>query len=90
MRVNTTIEELWLGGNQIGDEGATQLSHALRANFIIQELCLSNNWVGNEGERQLRNALKYTIGLKISTKYDPNNYPIWFVISILSLMFDIV
>ena len=50
--------ELYLGGNSIGDAGATQLADALRANTSVNKLFLGGNSIGDAGATQLADALR--------------------------------
>ena len=50
LKVNTTINDMYLGKNSIGDEGATALAEALKVNTTITTLDLRNNSIGDEGK----------------------------------------
>jgi len=51
------LERLHLGGNNIGDDGATALAEMLKTNDLLRELDLPFNRIGNVGATVLSNAL---------------------------------
>ena len=57
--------ELFLGGNSIGDAGATQLADALRTNTSVKELYLGGNSIGDAGATQLADALRANTSVKL-------------------------
>ena len=58
LKGNTTLRGLYLGYNQISDEGATALAHALKGNTTLQCLWLTYNKVSDDGVTALAHALK--------------------------------
>lgn len=58
MKTNTTITDLLVWGNAIGDEGARHIADMLRVNKTLQSLNLSNyTSIGPEGLRHLAEGL---------------------------------
>jgi Ran GTPase-activating protein (RanGAP) involved in mRNA processing and transport len=57
LKGNSTLEQLYLGQNNIGIEGATALASALKLNTLVN-LDLSFNSIGDEGVVALADALK--------------------------------
>ena len=55
---NKTLQKLWLGWNQISDEGATALAHAMKGNTTLRLLSLDHNKISDEGVTALAQALK--------------------------------
>ena len=58
LKVNSTLTNLNLGWNSIGDEGAHSLSQALKVNSTLTNLNLGWNSIGDEGAHSLSQALK--------------------------------
>ncbi|CAK0799306.1 unnamed protein product [Prorocentrum cordatum] len=58
------FQELWLGSNSIGDEGARALAGALPSLPSLQKLRLRGNYIGDEGARALAGALPSLPGLQ--------------------------
>ena len=57
MKGNTTLRGLFLDNNQISDEGATALAHAMKGNTTLQVLSLRNNQISDEGATALAHAM---------------------------------
>jgi len=57
LRHNTTITDLWLGDNKMGDEGAKHLAKLLQHNSKITCLGLHANGIGDEGALAIGTAL---------------------------------
>jgi hypothetical protein len=57
LNVNSSLQELYLGSNDIGDSGATAIAAALRVNSSLQKLDLSYNTIGNSGTVAVARAL---------------------------------
>ena len=59
LKVDKKLNHLWLGGNNIGVEGAKHVADALKVNKT-----LGSNKIGDQGAEQLVDALEYnsTIG----------------------------
>ena len=64
MKQNTSIKNLWLAGNKLGDEGARILSDMLKENTTLTELSLRDNSVGSEGVVHLENSLHFNYSLQ--------------------------
>ena len=58
LKWNTTVTELNLSGNNIGDAGASGLADLLKSNKILTKLKLSQNAIGEAGALQLAAGLK--------------------------------
>ena len=58
------MEELYLGGNGISDEGAIAIAAALRINKSLKELFLDANDIGDEGAISITDALSTNGSLK--------------------------
>ena len=58
LKVNSTLTELTLRANGIGDQGATRLAEALKENSTLTKLNLGGNDVGDQGATGLAEALK--------------------------------
>ncbi|KAF9432945.1 hypothetical protein BGZ76_010115, partial [Entomortierella beljakovae] len=58
LKTNTTLVNLNLRGNKIGNKGALALSEALKTNNTLTALHLRTNSIGNEGALALSKALK--------------------------------
>ena len=60
LKVNTTLEELWLVDCGIGDKGAAALAKALRSNTSLTTLHLYDNHgkgIGKQKKQLLRDAV---------------------------------
>ena len=57
LTANTTLTDLDLSGNRIGDSGAGSLSYALTVNVTLTDLDLSRNDIGASGAGSLSDAL---------------------------------
>ena len=53
LQLNKHVRSLSMGGNKIGDAGATELAVALRYNTNITGIWLGNNVIGDEGVTEL-------------------------------------
>ena len=53
LKVNSTLQELWMDFCNISSIGATTLAHALRQNRGLTTLRMRNNRVGNRGARTI-------------------------------------
>jgi len=75
LKINTTLKDLYLGVNEIGDEGAKTLSLALNSNKTLRSPELMSNDIADEGAVSLALALhhnstlyKLELGYAKSTK----------------------
>ena len=66
LKQNNKLEKVFLDGNNIGDEGAKSLAHALMANHTLQriDLDLDANNISNKGVKFLAEALKVNTTLE--------------------------
>ena len=60
---NSTVTNLKLRCNSIGDEGANSLAQALRVNTSLSSLDVSHNLIGAEGANSLAQALSVNVAL---------------------------
>jgi Ran GTPase-activating protein (RanGAP) involved in mRNA processing and transport len=58
LKSDTSVTELSLGGNQIGDKGAESLGKTLESNESLTELDLWDNQIGDKGAESLGKALE--------------------------------
>ncbi|CAF1153760.1 unnamed protein product, partial [Didymodactylos carnosus] len=58
LKINETLEELYISNNNISNEGATSIADALKANTTLWKLYFSNNNISNEGATSIADALK--------------------------------
>ena len=58
LKTNSILQELNLGCNKIGPEGAQAIAEALKTNSSLQYLVLMFNKIGSEGVQALAEALK--------------------------------
>ncbi|KJE96864.1 TKL/IRAK protein kinase [Capsaspora owczarzaki ATCC 30864] len=58
LKVNTTLDTLFLGQNQIGDAGARAIAEAIQANSTLTGLGLYENQIGHAGAQAFAEALK--------------------------------
>ena len=65
LKVNATVEDLYLDGCGIGDDGAAAIAEALRSNTTLTELILWGNDIGEQGEQLLRDAVAGQEGFKL-------------------------
>jgi len=56
--VNSTLQELNLGWNDVGDDGALAIANALRVNSTLRVLDLFWNIIGNDGTRAIADSLR--------------------------------
>jgi Ran GTPase-activating protein (RanGAP) involved in mRNA processing and transport len=57
LTTNTSLQELWLANNSIGDAGVASLAEALCSNTTLTDLNLGCNRLTNEGASSLAGAL---------------------------------
>jgi hypothetical protein len=58
LKINTSVDRIWLDSNHIGDAGASVLADALTMNMCVTTIGLSNNHIGGKGATALAEALK--------------------------------
>jgi hypothetical protein len=58
------LEDCYLGGNRISNEGAIAIAAALRENNTLQKLVLDGNNIGDEGAISITDALLTNGSLK--------------------------
>ena len=58
------MEDCYLGGNRISNEGAIAIAAALRENNTLQKLVLDGNNIGDEGALSITDALSTNRSLK--------------------------
>ena len=68
MIVNTTLTQLDLRDNNIGDAGAASLAEAMKVNTTLTQLDLSRNPIGVAGAAFLAEAMKFNTTVTI--KYE--------------------
>jgi Ran GTPase-activating protein (RanGAP) involved in mRNA processing and transport len=64
LEVNTTLEDVFFGGNQIGDEGAKAVAEALKVNKHLKKVNFGCNQIGDEGAKAVAEALKVNTTLE--------------------------
>mmetsp|Transcript_21515 Transcript_21515/g.43175 ORF Transcript_21515/g.43175 Transcript_21515/m.43175 type:complete len:147 (+) Transcript_21515:168-608(+) len=64
LKHNTTLIELSLAGNSIGDTGATLLAASLQENNTLEILNLESNGIGCEGTKSIVDALLHNTVLR--------------------------
>lgn len=70
LKVNTTLEEIYLDDNKIDDEGAKHLARTLMANKTLQHIDLHTNDISDEGARCLATALLLNQGIRYMDLYN--------------------
>ena len=65
LKVNATVERLYLDGCGIGDDGAAAIAEALRSNTSLALLYLEDNGIGEQGKQLLRDAVAGREGFKL-------------------------
>jgi Ran GTPase-activating protein (RanGAP) involved in mRNA processing and transport len=71
LKVNTTLEGLYISGNEIGDAGAAALAGGLAVNSSLRELHANFCGIGAAGSRAIADALK--INTTLEELYIANN-----------------
>ena len=61
--INRALKSAILARNDIGDEGTTALSEALKSNSTLEELELPDNKIGAAGAQSLANMLQFNRAL---------------------------
>ena len=56
---------MYLGRNEIGDEGVTALASALEVNRVLTDLNLFHNNLGDEGKGVIRDAVSGREGFEL-------------------------
>ena len=57
LKVNATVERLFLDRCGIGDDGAAAIAEALRSNTSLTKLILERTGISNQGKQPLRDAV---------------------------------
>ena len=65
LKSNKDCISLWIYGNGITLEGATEIAKGLKENTTLEVLDLHDNSIGNEGAKVLAQALKQNRTLKV-------------------------
>jgi hypothetical protein len=65
IKLNSTLQEIYLGCNNIGDEGAKYLSEAIKLNSTLQKIYLGYNDIGDEGAKYLADGFKLNSTLQV-------------------------
>ena len=63
MKENTSLTEIFFGGNNIGDEGGKAIGEALKVNTSLTKIYLDGNNIGDEGAKAIGEALKVNTSL---------------------------
>ena len=58
IKVNKTLQKLYINGNSISDDGAAAISDGLKHNISLQELNMSYNIITIEGAKMIGEAIK--------------------------------
>ena len=58
IKVNKTLQKLYINNNSISDDGAAAISDGLKCNISLQELYMSNNKITSEGAKMIGEAIK--------------------------------
>ena len=58
IKVNKTLQKLYINDNSISDDGAVAISDGLKCNSSLQELNISHNKITNEGAKMIGEAIK--------------------------------
>ena len=68
LKVNTSLSEIYLYGNNIGDEGAKAIGEALKVNTSLNEIGIGNNIgsIGDEGQGGLKIGEECNAGCRIN------------------------
>ena len=63
--MNSSLQSINLGFNNIGDEDAGKIAETLKMNSSLQSITLYNNNIGEEGAGKIAEALKMNSSLQI-------------------------
>eukprot|EP00808_Paulinella_micropora_P009145 g74483.t1 len=58
LKVNTTVQTLNIGDNNLGDKGAALVAEAIKVNKTLQAVGLSSNNIGDDGAKAIGKALE--------------------------------
>ncbi|KJE93680.1 hypothetical protein CAOG_004435 [Capsaspora owczarzaki ATCC 30864] len=64
LKVNATLTQVYLNGNQIGDAGVQCIAEALKVNTKLVSLDLRRNQIGDDGAKAVAEALKVNATLE--------------------------
>jgi len=62
-QVNSILKTLYLGDNNAGDLGASQIANSLKHNSTLTSLSLYNNNIGEQGVTEIANSLQHNYTL---------------------------
>jgi hypothetical protein len=63
LKVNTSLQSLYLNNNHINSKDVIAIAEALKVNTSLRKLYISNNYLGSEGANALGEALKVNTSL---------------------------
>jgi hypothetical protein len=75
IKVDDTLEKVWLWSNNIGPRGAEALADALKCNKKVWYLSLNGNHIGDDGAEALLDALSHNVCLTVLYVYNNNIAP---------------
>ena len=85
IKVNKTLQELYINNNNISDDGAAAISNALKSNNSLQILDMSWNKITSEGAKLIAEAIKVNKTLHTLNLYQYNiNVAVSFNMSVLT------
>jgi len=64
LETNTTVQEVYLGGNKIGAKGVSSIANLLQQNTIITDIGLEDNSICDGGAKMLADALSHNTTLQ--------------------------
>jgi NLR family CARD domain-containing protein 3 len=80
LKVNTSLSELSLGCNNVGNDGVTALGEALKVNRSLSGLYLDGNNVGDEGAVAIADVLKFNKTLwQLDLALEQRNATLWWL-----------
>ena len=75
LKITTSVTKVLVGGNRLGEEGATVLCDALRESTVtkVQELDLKHNQIGPEGAKAV--AAMAAVVASVTSVWTPAHQP---------------